>query len=50
MSDNPTFPLYQETCQNVVYSTVIDVNNSSSTIIGTEFEWSTQNGSNWILR
>ena len=51
MSDNPTFTSMQGNLPKMpVYSAVIDVNNSSSTIIGTEFGvWSTQNGSNWIL-
>ena len=51
MSDNPTFTSMQGNLPKMpVYSAVIDVNNSSSTIIGTEFGvWSTKNGSNWIL-
>ena len=51
MSDNPTFTSMQGNLPKMpAYSAVIDVNNSTSTIIGTEFGvWSTENGINWIL-
>jgi hypothetical protein len=51
MSDDPTFtPIQGNLPYMPAYSAVIDVNNASNIIIGTEFGvWTTTNGNNWIL-
>ena len=51
MSDNPTFTAIQGNLPDMpVYSAVIDVNNASNIVIGSEFGvWSTTNGSTWTL-
>jgi hypothetical protein len=51
MSDDPTFTPIQGNLPDMpAYSAVIDVNNASNIIIGTEFGvWTTTNGNNWIL-